>query len=736
MPWQKKATGAELDPVSLALPSHTQMDTQNPMPAQDPNATLIMKGMERLTVMEIPLLGKKPINVQLRTLSFAFLGALLLGGALVVYDLIVSGNSAIYAQITGESLMHSQRLAKAVPTAVQGNPDAFKQLRESRDQLASHLQALTVGGNYQNTSVPAAGGAPAQILEKLNEEWKRTEKNASLVLDQEQVLTKFGSTLKTLNETNPQLLELTEQVAALKLQGGAGPREISASAQLVMLTQRLAKNANELLAGEGVSPETAFLLGKDTNTFRDLIEGLSAGSETLRLSAAQGETKERLDELRKSFEELQGSIGLILNNLPKIVTAKQAEQQVFRESESLRKTIDELQEAFTAQRQGVLRRLLIALCGVLAILSALFIAKLYLQDSRLRAEESERQRQEASSREEEAKRTNDQNQAAILRLMNELQEVADGDLTVQATVSEDITGAIADSVNYTVEELRNLVDRINRATEQVSEATTLAQENSTRLLDAADQQSREIRDTGEAVLKMAQQINDVSASAAESANVARQSLAAAEEGTRAVQNAITGMNEIREQIQETSKRIKRLGESSQEVGEIIELISDITEQTNVLALNAAIQAASAGEAGRGFSVVAEEVQRLAERSGEATKQIAALVRTIQTDTQDAVSAMEKSTQGVVEGAKLSDAAGQALGEIGRVSRQLAELIENISANTSQQAVSASGVAQSIEHILSVNEQTTEGTQQTAGAIRQLAELAQQLKSSVARFRVS
>ena len=738
LPWQKKEAVLDLDQVSLAMNSQdgAEVASIGTMARPDHNATIAMRVIDQVTTWHIPLLGNKPIAVQLRTLSILFVVSLLLGLGLIVWDLYISGNSAAYAQITGESLMHSQRLAKAVPTAVQGNPEAFKQLRESRDQLAANLLTLTTGGVYGNASVPASTGIAREVLDKLNDEWKRTEKNASLVLDQETVLTKFGGTLKTLNETNPQLLELTEQIAALKLQAGAGPREISASAQLVMLTQRLAKNANELLAGEGVSPETAFLLGKDTNTFRDLIEGLSEGSETLRLSAAQGETKERLNELKKSFNDLQGAIGLILNNLPKIVTAKQAEQQVFRESEGLRQRLDDLQAAYTTQRQDILRRISIALSVLIALLSALLMAKAYLEDSRLHAEESDRQREEAKQHEDEAKRTNAQNQAAILRLMNELQEVADGDLTIQATVSEDITGAIADSVNYTVEELRNLVDRINRATEEVAQATSLAQENSTRLLATADQQSREIRETGEAVLKMAQQINDVSTSAAESANVARQSLSAAEEGTRAVQNAISGMNEIREQIQETSKRIKRLGESSQEVGEIIELISDITEQTNVLALNAAIQAASAGEAGRGFSVVAEEVQRLAERSGEATKQIAALVRTIQTDTQDAVSAMEKSTQGVVEGTKLSDAAGQALGEIGRVSHQLAELIEGISANTSRQAASASGVAQSIEHILNVNEQTTEGTQQTAGAIRQLSELAQQLKSSVARFRVS
>jgi twitching motility protein PilJ len=235
---------------------------------------------------------------------------------------------------------------------------------------------------------------------------------------------------------------------------------------------------------------------------------------------------------------------------------------------------------------------------------------------------------------------------------------------------------------------------------------------------------------------MARSMNEVSGNATESAQVARQSLAAAEKGTTAVQDSIKGMNEIRNQIQETSKRIKRLGESSQEIGEIVELISDITEQTNVLALNAAIQAASAGDAGRGFTVVAEEVQRLAERSAEATKQISAIVKTIQTDTQDAVSAMEQSTRGVVDGAKLSDAAGQALAEIGDVSRNLSDLIENISASTQGQANSATKVARLMQDILRVNEQTTVGTQRTADAVDELTALASELKGSVAGFKVA
>jgi len=251
-----------------------------------------------------------------------------------------------------------------------------------------------------------------------------------------------------------------------------------------------------------------------------------------------------------------------------------------------------------------------------------------------------------------------------------------------------------------------------------------------------EEQLREIRDTGESVLQMAGRINNVSAQAQETAQVARQSLAAAESGLQAVQNTIGGMNSIRDQIQETSKRIKRLGESSQEIGEITELISDITEQTNVLALNAAIQAASAGEAGRGFSVVAEEVQRLAERSADATRQIAALVKTIQTDTQDAVGAMERSTQGVVEGTRLSDAAGTALGEIDKITRQLTDLVASISQQSLSEAQSANVVAANIQHIFAVTEQTGEGTRSTAQMVRELSRTAEELKQSVSRFKIA
>jgi len=672
---------------------------------------------------------------RLRLLIWGTIVMLVVFIVMVALDLRSKADEAAFAETTGDMLMHSQRLAKAVPNAIQGDPTAFVQLKESRDRLAGAIEALDKGGTVGSRTVPATSDSLRPQLALAQADWKDTQANATVILDNEALLTSVGTTLRSLNDATPGIGEASDAIATLKLQSNAPQREVAAAGQLQVLTQRLARNANELLVGAGVNPESAFNLGKDANTFRDTIDALLNGSEPMHIAAARdADTRQIAAGLQKSFTGYQTQMRSLLESLPKLVASKQAAEKVFKDSEPLRLHLADLRAGYSDASSVFLY--LAFVTGLLALLGALLIARSYIAGAALGAAEARRGRSEAEKQEENLKAANDANQVAILRLMNELQEVADGNMTMQATVSEDITGAIADSVNYTVEELRTLVGRINSTVEQVTEASSAAQETSSRLLAASDEQSREIRSTGDAVLTMARQISDVSGSAAESAVVARQSLTAAEDGQRAVQNSIAGMNEIRDQIQETSKRIKRLGESSQEIGEIIELISDITEQTNVLALNAAIQAASAGEAGRGFSVVAEEVQRLAERSGEATKQIGALVRTIQTDTQDAVSAMEKSTEGVVEGAKLSDAAGQSLSNIGRVSRQLAELIEAISRRTSQQATSAGEMASSMEHILAVNEQASDGTRRTATSIQQLSALALELKSSVARFKVT
>ncbi|MFN3414809.1 MAG: methyl-accepting chemotaxis protein [Caldimonas sp.] len=682
----------------------------------------------------LPLIGHLPVAQQQRILgALTVLGVV---GLLAVVGISQNNANNVAAQVrtTGEALMQSQRLAKSVSQALVGSPQAFPEVRESSNVLASGTRALRNG----SPDVPPVSPDVQQALEPIMPLVDRAEKNAGIVLAQQDILTQVGQALRTINRQSADLLEIAETISSLKLQQNASPSEISAAGQLVMLTQRIGKSANEFLTMEGVSPEAVFLLGKDLNSFREIAQGLLEGSAELRLPPTRDEqTKERLQALQALYEQTRSQAGAILGNLQGLVSAREAQVAIIDDSEALRKGLQDVQERLSEKTGfGALNVVVLLVSIALALAGLLGLLYVYFQAERARAQLAEQQRLEAERQEQEAKRVNDANQAAILRLMNELQTVAEGDLTQQATVTEDITGAIADSVNYTVEELRTLVSQVQGTVSRVTETTQQVEATSTELLAASTEQLREIRDTGESVLQMASRINDVSAQAQQSAQVARQSLKAAEQGLQAVQNAIGGMNAIREQIQETSKRIKRLGESSQEIGEITELISDITEQTNVLALNAAIQAASAGEAGRGFSVVAEEVQRLAERSADATKQIAALVKTIQTDTADAVAAMERSTQGVVEGAKLSDNAGTALGEIDRVSRQLAELIEQISAQASREAESANIVAGNIQHIFAVTEQTGEGTRSTAQLVRELSKTAEELKQSVSRFKIS
>ena len=742
----KKPTDSELDSrLSLGMPdgllesanSETSQTDSGQVPIEMPR--LIEEGgkrIERGDLVKLPVLGARSVSEHQRTLAIVFGAALVI--LIVVTLLALNRSDRVAKQLgaTGQALMQSQRLAKSVSQALVGSAQAFPDVSDSVAVLAKTTRGLRAGDVELGLSALSddyqteLGGVLPRV--------EIAEKNAKTVMGQEKILTQIGASLRLINRQSSDLLEIAETISSLKLQQNAPAVEISAVGQLVMLTQRIGKSSNEFLTAEGVSPEAVFLLGKDLNTFKEISQGLLTGSTELRLSAAKdAAVREQLQALIQMYEETRVQAGAILGNLQGLVSAREAQGAIITDSEPLRRGLEELQSKLVANTGiGALATGLLIAAALLAAVAAWAFSFVQLQDSRKRQTAAEDQRLEAERQEQEAKRVNDANQAAILRLMNELQTVAEGDLTQEATVTEDITGAIADSVNYTVEELRSLVSNVQNTAARVAQTTADVDATSTELLAASNEQLHEIRETGKSVVDMAGRINAVSAQAQESATVARQSLQAAESGLQAVQNAIGGMNSIRDQIQETSKRIKRLGESSQEIGEITELISDITEQTNVLALNAAIQAASAGDAGRGFSVVAEEVQRLAERSADATRQISALVKAIQTDTQDAIGAMERSTQGVVEGAKLSDNAGTALTEIDRVSRRVAELIEEISRSASHEAGLANVVADNIQHIFAVTEQTGEGTRATANQVRELSRMAEELRQSVSRFKIA
>jgi twitching motility protein PilJ len=664
------------------------------------------------------------MRLNIKVLIAALVALLLIDAAVVWHDARQGTFGTIYIATVGKIRMLSQRLAKAAQQASQGNVEAFKQLRDSRDEFAAQMKLLLAGGDAAGVALPPTSPAVRPALEALDAKWKKNERNAGLVIAEQSNLLNLGRSVRAINVSNPALQELADEVAALSVQSGGSARQNAHTAQLMMLTQRMAKNANAMLAEAVIDPEVSFLLGKDVNSFRDILQGLLQGSEALRLQrVADPELRGKLAEMDIAFREYQRAVASILGNQQPLVNAKRASFDLFKDSEDLLSAAESLNSAYEAELGGRrLNTIVLAVVSLLALAVLLLIGKAYLANSRRRAEESERQ--------------NRINQEAIQRLLDEIGNLANGDLTVRAQVTEHMTGAIADSINYTVDELRRLVAGINNASQQVTSATQEAETVTGKLLQAAHKQAAEIQGAGQAVGQMAQSMIDVSKKADDSSKVAESSLHAAQKGAHAVQNAIRGMNDIRVQIQETSKRIKRLGESSQEIGEIVQLISDITEQTNVLALNAAIQAASAGEAGRGFTVVAEEVQRLAERSAEATKHIGAIVRSIQRDTQEAVEAMERSTQGVVQGTKTADEADQALREIGTVSRQLAELIESISQATREQAASASKVAANMKVILGITQLTTDGTKQTATSAARLTALADGLKSSVAGFKLA
>ena len=678
------------------------------------HTTLIMQTVRKLADKDpgkAPLIGSLPVEKQYFYTGGALIVSLLLAAGFTIYSSIQLDNRTGYERRAGELKVLSQRLPLAAQQSVLGNTAAFKKLAAGKASFETTLKGLTEGDD----TIPASSGAARMTLEKIDTQWQKFNPQVTQILSQQKNLVAMSASIKRINSLSMDLQKVAERLAGQLADSGAGVREVSRANHLAMLSQRLPKNANLLLTAELIDPAVVTQLEKDTTSFRDTVQALMSG-----IASRNESNLATLEDLGSNMGDMVEVVGAVLANTQPLMQAKISAKNLFAGSDALLENTDQLSQDY--QSVGGTGYLLAALFGLLAIGSLVMLGLVNINETKSRARRSEEE--------------NGRNQEAILRLMDELGELAEGNLTINASVTEDITGAVADSINYTVEELRTLVRGINHATQQMDQAADQAGQVSDSLQQAARRQTAGIEETSAAVVNLAQSGQQVSGNAAESARVAEQSLAAAEKGQHAVANAISSMNGLREQIQETSKRIKRLGESSQEIGEIVELISDITEQTNVLALNAAIQAASAGEAGRGFSVVAEEVQRLAERSADATKQIAAIVKTIQSDTHDTVAAMEVSTQGVVEGAKLSDAAGQTLAEIGDVSKKLAGLIADISSATQSQAESTAKVAETMQDIKSISAQTSSGTQQTAESIGGMKQLAQDLKGSVAGFKLA
>ncbi|MEA3173707.1 MAG: twitching motility protein PilJ [Gammaproteobacteria bacterium] len=594
-----------------------------------------------------------------------------------------------------------QRVPFEAQNALRGEASAFDALAKSQAKLKS-LRA----------AVPASG--PADSWNKLNDGVTAVgQARPSVEAIQ-------GATLQV-RELAPKLLselgDLGSSVGAQKLEGMSRYLE-----RFELTVQRIQQDLNGLGSGVSDAGPSAQRLADSLEFLNQVIRGLAGEESGIAIQKVTGADSEaKLKVVVQRSQQYNAAVRKAIGAADSLSKAQAAARGLPAIAGSLAEALGAASPKPESSGGAYKSAILIVLALAAVLLAAL--AWVYSKTANVRRSNELRVRE------------NERNQEAIMRLLDELSSLADGDLTVQATVTEDITGAIADSINYAIEALRELVTTINDSAIQLEGATKQTQGAAAHMAKASSAQSRQISSASESMADMAASIEEVSGNSERCSDVARHSVDVAHKGGDAVRRTIDGMNAIRETIQETSKRIKRLGESSQEIGNIVELINDIAEQTNILALNASIQASMAGEAGRGFAVVADEVQRLAERAANATKQIEVLVRTIQTDTNEAVVSMERSTTDVVGGALLAENAGAALEEIEQVSNQIASLVQNISASARQQAVASGNISKNMQVVREISSQTAEGSTATSTSISKLAALSAQLRKSVSGFRL-
>jgi len=617
-------------------------------------------------------------------------------------------------QMVTEMRAQSYRLTSFAREATSGEESAFTDLSLVVNSMVATEERMAQSGIEEESLL-------VQDYSELTSLWQRVRQNTDVIINNEDTILFLNDVAARLNQSLPELQAEHTNIVEILLENNAPGEQISVAQMQSWRAERIGRNVDKMLRGGGDATEAADQFNLDASLFGKVLHGMKQGDAPMGISKiTDRDAVQSLNEISDLFDFVNSSVREIFEASPSLFAARQATETLLDDAPKLQETLTGL--AADLNNLGASRTFNTTTVGILAGLAALVLIMIGMQ-----LLSATRRRLEATAE------TNERNQNAILRLLDELADLADGDLTTTATVTEDFTGAIADSINYTIDQLRVLVSRINETAVGVAASSQETQQTALHLAEAAEHQAQEIAGASAAVNEMAVTIDQVSANASESASVAERAVSIANNGAKVVQNTIHGMDTIREQIQDTSKRIKRLGESSQEIGDIVSLINDIADQTNILALNAAIQASMAGDAGRGFAVVADEVQRLAERSAAATKQIEALVKTIQNDTNEAVISMEQTTAEVVRGARLAQDAGVALEEIENVSTSLADLIQNISNAARQQASSAGHISNTMNVIQEITSQTAAGTNTTANSIGNLAAMAMELRESVAGF---
>ena len=626
---------------------------------------------------------------------------------------------AKYLEMASDMRVLLHQISTSSRAATAGDSSAFSTLQKATDRFDRSYRILQTG----DSQLPGVGMMMKAELQALGGIWLSVKNNSETIVNNRDRILFLHDVAKTLNESIPELQREYNRVVEVLLDRNASNEQIVYAQKQLLLAERIARNVDKMLSGGEATSQAADQFNLDASIFGGVLTGMLEGDKQLGLERIKdAKARVSLERINTLFDFVSGSVDDIFEASPDLLSAKNAADGILNNSPKILDSTNSVVEGIGSldQRRTVGADTAFYSGAVILIILAVIGTQLYRNTVVRLAQE---------------KNANERNQIAIERLLNEIGNLADGDLTAEATVSEDFSGAIADSINYTIEQLRDIISSINDTTVKVDSAAKETQTKALTLAEASESQASEIASASGAVKEMAGTMDKMSVDASESATVAKSSVQIAKSGANVVQNTIHGMDTIREQIQDTSKRVKRLGESSQEIGDIVSLINDIADQTNILALNASIQASMAGEAGRGFAVVADEVQRLAERSSAATRQIEALVKTIQSDTNEAAASMEQTTTEVVNGAGLAHDAGVALEEIEKVSLNLSELIESISSSARTQADTAGNISLTMNTVKDITSQTAAGTTDAADKVGNLSLMTKELRGSVAGFKL-
>ena len=627
-----------------------------------------------------------------------------------------------WVQLVTDVQVASQQLSKSATESAAGNLEAFTELSATLARMTRDMSALRIGS--EDGKIPALPGEVAYELGELGITWDAISDNAASISQRESLLLSVAEASSTFFEIIPGIQENTDAAARELTQSGAPIQQVFAVSRQMVLADRMLRRVSEVLQGGSNAVNAADSLRREMGLFDQALNALFQGNASLGITPVRNQQAlNSLGRVRTRFANARPHLQTILDSSADLFEVRGAADEIFLDSREAFDEAGRLSDAIAALpqtrewptlRTGVIG--LAVMVGVVTLLIGLVIA-------------SERHRASVATR------SSRKQQKAIMNLLDELSSLADGDLTVKATVSDEMTGAIADAVNFAVEQLREVVTGINETANSVAESAQATRASSAELADAAGTQAHQVGTATENIRLMANSFDTMARRSRTSSEVAQKSVDIAHKGGERVRETIRGMDTIRDQIQETSKRIKRLGESIQEIGDIVRLINGIAEQTNVLALNAAIQAASGGGAGKGFAVVADEVQQLAESATQATRRIEALVQTIQADTAEAVASMESTTAEVVNGAQMAEDAGKALEQIEAVSDDLSKLIHEISQEAHDQSETATRISDLMNSIREVSVQTSETSKQTVGTVEQLAEQVIHLSESVADFKL-